>query len=273
MLTAEEETTLALAWRDDGNEAALHTLTVAYLKFAISEASKYTRYKIPFEDLIQEASVGLMYASKKFDPDRGFRYSTYARHWISMYLREHVIRSKSLVRAGKTQAQRKLFFNMSRARRKIEHKAQIEGVNISWAEMNAIIAHDMKLPLKDVELMAGYMNGDFSLNAPQGSQEEGNATTFEDLLEDDTPSGAQLYENTESQAQYAKLIVDALDTLNDRERKIIQERKLTEDPKTLEVLGVEFSISKERVRQVEEKALEKMKKFLEREGINEKLFA
>lgn len=265
MLDAETEHALAVAWRDHRDEAALHRLISAYMRLAISQASKFKRYGAPMPDLIQEAALGLMKAAEKFDPDRGVRFSTYAVWWIKASVQDHVMRNWSLVRTGSTSAQKSLFFNMRRVQARFEREALAAGAPIERADLLQKIATELGVPLRDVETMDGRLSGsDFSLNATQSSDEEGRE--WIDTLEDDSATTTQIVEENHDQAQLKAWVSDAMSTLSDRERFILTARKLADEPRTLESLGDELKLSKERVRQVEAAAFGKMRVTLAGHG-------
>ena len=262
LLDAETELRLAYAWRDDRDEQALHRLIHAYMRLAISMAAKFKRYGAPMNDLIQEAGVGLMKAADKFDPDRGVRFSTYAVWWIKASIQDYVMRNWSMVRTGSTSSQKSLFFNMRRVQAQLEREASAAGVELDRHQLNQQIATEIGVPLRDVEMMDGRLSGsDFSLNAVQSSDDEGRE--WIEALEDDSAQAAELVEAEHDRRQLRAWLVEALQALNERERFIITERKLREEPRTLESLGVELSLSKERVRQLEAAAFQKMRKTLE----------
>ncbi len=262
LLDAETELALAYAWRDQRDEQALHRLITAYMRLAISMASKFKRYGAPMNDLIQEASVGLMKAADKFDPDRGVRFSTYAVWWIKASIQDYVMRNWSMVRTGSTSSQKSLFFNMRRVQARLEREAAAEGRELDRQEMRELIAIEVGVPLHDVEMMEGRLSGsDFSLNATQSVDDEGRE--WIDALEDDGPQAAQTVENNHDNDTLRQWLVTALSALNDREQFIVRERKLRDEPRTLESLGTELGLSKERVRQLEAAAFGKMRKSLE----------
>ncbi len=262
LLDAETELRLAYAWRDQRDEAALHRLITAYMRLAISMASKFRRYGAPMNDLIQEAGLGLMKAADKFDPDRGVRFSTYAVWWIKASIQDYVMRNWSLVRTGSTSSQKSLFFNLKRVQAKLEREAQAVGEVLDRHQLREKIAHEVGVPLHDVEMMEGRLSGsDFSLNATQASDEDGRE--WIDALQDDGLQATDIVERTHDAAQLRSWLVSAITSLNPRERFIIRERKLREDPRTLESLGEELGLSKERVRQLESAAFAKMRKSLE----------
>ena len=265
MLDADTERALAYAWRDERDEEALHRLINAYMRLAISMASKFRRYGAPMNDLIQEAGLGLMKAADKFDPDRGVLFSTYAVWWIKASIQEYVMRNWSMVRTGSTSSQKSLFFNMRRVQARIEREAMAKGEELDGHQLREMIAHEVGVPLRDVEMMEGRLSGsDFSLNATQSSEDEGRE--WVDTIEDDGPQAQELVEKDHDQATLRTWLGQAMDALNERERFIVRERKLREAPRTLECLGEELNLSKERVRQLEAAAFIKMRKHLERHG-------
>jgi RNA polymerase sigma-32 factor len=262
LLDAETELRLAYAWRDQRDEQALHRLITAYMRLAISMASKFRRYGAPMNDLIQEASLGLMKAADKFDPDRGVRFSTYAVWWIKASIQDYVMRNWSMVRTGSTSSQKSLFFNMRRVQARLEREAAAEGRILEGHTMRQMIATEVGVPLHDVEMMEGRLSGsDFSLNATQSSEDEGRE--WIEALEDDAPQASETVENSHDTDTLRQWLLVALSSLNDRERFIVRERKLREEPRTLESLGDELGLSKERVRQLEAAAFGKMRKCLE----------
>ena len=263
LLDAETELQLAYAWRDSRDEAALHRLITAYMRLAISMAAKFKRYGAPMNDLVQEAGLGLMKAADKFDPDRGVRFSTYAVWWIKASVQDYVMRNWSMVRTGSTSSQKSLFFNMRRVQAQLEREAQQTGENLDKHQLNQLIATEVGVPLNDVEMMDGRLSGsDFSLNATQASDEEGRE--WIETLEDENARADLTVEEEHDQKRLADWIGVAMDALNEREQFIVRERKLIESPRTLESLGAELGLSKERVRQLEAAAFGKMRKYLEK---------
>jgi len=263
LLDAETELQLAYAWRDSRDEAALHRLITAYMRLAISMAAKFKRYGAPMNDLVQEAGLGLMKAADKFDPDRGVRFSTYAVWWIKASVQDYVMRNWSMVRSGSTSSQKSLFFNMRRVQAQLEREAQQTGENLDKHQLNQLIATEVGVPLNDVEMMDGRLSGsDFSLNATQASDEEGRE--WIETLEDENARADLTVEEEHDQQRLADWIGVAMDALNEREQFIVRERKLIESPRTLESLGAELGLSKERVRQLEAAAFGKMRKYLEK---------
>jgi RNA polymerase sigma-32 factor len=262
LLDAETELRLAYAWRDERCEESLHRLITAYMRLAISMAAKFKRYGAPMNDLIQEAGLGLMKAADKFDPDRGVRFSTYAVWWIKASIQDYVMRNWSMVRTGSTSSQKSLFFNMRRVQARLEREALAAGVILDKQTMRERIATEVGVPLHDVEMMEGRLSGsDFSLNATQSTDEDGRE--WIDALEDDSEQAATTVEHSHDTEQLRQWLLVALTALNDRERFIVRERKLREEPRTLESLGAELKLSKERVRQLEAAAFAKMRKSLE----------
>lgn len=262
LLDAETELELAYAWRDNRDEAALHRLITAYMRLAISMAGKFKRYGAPMNDLIQEAGLGLMKAADKFDPDRGVRFSTYAIWWIKASIQDHVMRNWSMVRTGSTSSQKSLFFNMRRVQAQLERTASSNGETLDQHQLRQMISTEIGVPLHDVEMMDGRLSGsDFSLNATQSAEDEGRE--WIDTLVDDSAQAAEVVEESHDIAQLRSWLVSAMGELTDREQFILRERKLRDKPRTLESLGDELSLSKERVRQLEAAAFGKMRKSLE----------
>ncbi|WP_171119665.1 RNA polymerase factor sigma-32 [Ruegeria sp. HKCCA5463] len=262
LLDAETELKLAYAWRDERDEQALHRLITAYMRLAISMAAKFKRYGAPMNDLIQEAGLGLMKAADKFDPDRGVRFSTYAVWWIKASIQDYVMRNWSMVRTGSTSSQKSLFFNMRRVQARLEREAATEGQELDRHQLHQMIATEIGVPLRDVEMMEGRLSGsDFSLNAVQSADEDGRE--WIDALEDDREQAAEAVEHSLDTEQLRKWLLTAMNALNDRERFIVRERKLRDPARTLESLGTELGLSKERVRQLEAAAFAKMRKNLE----------
>ena len=262
LLDAETELALAYAWRDRRDEAALHRLITAYMRLAVSMAAKFRRYGAPMNDLIQEASLGLMKAADKFDPDRGVRFSTYAVWWIKASIQDYVMRNWSVVRTGSTSNQKSLFFNLRRVQAQVEREAMARGEPLDRHQLRERIAREVGVPLHDVEVMEGRLSGsDFSLDATQSSDEDGRA--WVDILPDEAAQPDETVADNHDTARLRGWLVEAMGVLSERERFIIRERKLREEPRTLESLGTELSLSKERVRQLEAAAFGKMRRALE----------
>lgn len=262
LLDAETEAALAYAWRDQRDEQALHRLITAYMRLAISMAAKFKRYGAPMNDLIQEASLGLMKAADKFDPDRGVRFSTYAVWWIKASIQDYVMRNWSMVRTGSTSSQKSLFFNLRRVQARIEREAAALGEELPTDELHGRIAAELGVSVADVEMMSGRLGGsDFSLNATQSTDDEGRE--WIDTIEDDSPATEDRVEHAHDTETLRQWLLTAMSALNDRERFILRERRLRDDPRTLESLGEEMGLSKERIRQLEVAAFAKMRKSLE----------
>ena len=262
LLDAETELQLAYLWRDHKDEQALHRLITAYMRLAISMASKFKRYGVPMNDLIQEAGLGLMKAAEKFDPYRGVRFSTYAVWWIKASVQDYVMRNWSLVRTGSTSSQKALFFNMRRIQAQLEREAMQMGISLDSDQLHRKIATEIGVPLGDVKMMDGRLSGsDYSLNATQSTDEEGRE--WIETLEDESEGADSLFEQAHDNAHLRKCLLDALSTLNERERLIVRERAIREDTRTLESLGKELSLSKERIRQIEAAAFQKLRKHLQ----------
>ncbi|MEL6584212.1 MAG: RNA polymerase factor sigma-32 [Pseudomonadota bacterium] len=260
MLDAETELELARAWRDHRDERALHRLVNAYMRLAVSMAAKYRRYGAPMPDLIQEAGVGLMKAADKFDPERGVRFSTYAVWWIKASIQDYVMRNWSMVRTGSTSSQKALFFNLRRVRAKIERE---EGGahGLDGSVMRQRISEEVGVPLRDVEMMEARLSGsDFSLNAQQAGDE---GREWLEALEDESAQADETVSHAHDMERVRGWLADAMKALTPREKMIVIERKLKDDPRTLESLGNELGLSKERIRQLEAQALKKLRKRLE----------
>ena len=262
LLDAETELALARAWRDHGDQRALHRLVMAYMRLAISVASRFRRYGAPMGDLIQEASLGLMKAAEKFDPDRGVRFSTYAVWWIKASVQDHVMRNWSMVRTGSTSSQKSLFFNLRRVEAKLLREAAARGETVNSSELRRMVAGDLGVPLADVEMMAGRLSGgDASLNVPQSAGEDGR--DWIDTIEDAGADATAQVEVAHDRDCLRGWLAAALAGLSARERYIVVERRLNGDGRTLESLGTELGLSKERIRQLEAAAYAKLRKRLE----------
>lgn len=265
MLDAETERALAIAWRDHRDEAALHRLITAYMRLAISMASKFRKYGAPVGDLIQEASVGLMKAAEKFDPDRGVRFSTYAMWWIKASIQDYVMRNWSMVRTGSTSSQKSLFFNLRRVEAQLQREATEVGEELDGYQLRERVAQQIGVSVADVEMMSGRLSGgDMSLNARQSGEDEGRE--WIETLMDDAPGADEVVAERHDQLALQGWLAEALETLTERERMIVKARKMSDAPRTLEALGEELRLSKERVRQIEAAALDKMRHGLERQG-------
>ena len=267
LLGAEQEANLARAWRDNRDKAALDTLITAYMRLALSMAAKFRRYGAAMPDLTQEAAMGLMKAAEKFDPDRGVRFSTYAMFWIKAQLQDYVMRNWSMVRTGSTTSQKSLFFNMRRVEARLMREAAAEGRVLEGQDLRQAVAVELGVPLGDVAMMDGRLSGsDASLNATQASDEDGRE--WIDVLEDDSTQAADRFATTVLRDH----LTFALKSLSPRERMIVRERQLVEAPRTLESLGQELKLSKERIRQLEAAAFAKLRRALEAQGASPREF-
>jgi len=261
LLEKEHELKLARQWRDKGNERALHELVSAYARLVIAMAAKFRNYGLPMGDLIQEGNIGLMQAANRFDPDRDVRFSTYATWWIRAAIQDYVLRNWSIVRTGTTAAQKSLFFNLRRLRAKIESEKEGEGLD---SKDRKKIAGQLKVKVTDVESMESRLSGsDQSLNARIG---ENGEDEWQSLLSDDAPNPEDVVIGMKDSETRSEWLRQALGTLDDREQKIITERHLNEEIVTLEDLGRDLGISKERVRQLEARAMDKLKHSLSEHG-------
>lgn len=262
LLDAETELELAYAWRDRRDEVALHRLITAYMRLAISMAMKFRHYGTPMNDMIQEAGLGLMKAADKFDPDRGVRFSTYAVWWIKASIQDYVMRNWSMVRTGSTSSQKALFFNLRRVQAQLQREAREVGEELDPHQLRARIAQHIGVPLADVEMMEGRLSGgDYSLNALQSGDEDGRE--WIETLEDDGTQAAESVELRHDAERLRVWLGQAMQTLTPRERHVVHERKLRDEPRTLESLGEELGLSKERIRQIEAAAFAKMRRALE----------
>ncbi|MHB9879623.1 RNA polymerase sigma factor RpoH [Pacificimonas sp. ICDLI1SI03] len=258
VLTAEEEYMLAIRFKEHGDRDAAHRMVTSHLRLVAKIAMGYRGYGLPTSDLISEGNVGLMQGVKKFEPDKGFRLSTYAMWWIRASIQEFILRSWSLVKIGTTAAQKKLFFNLRRM------KSQIDAFEDGDMHPDDVkqIATELKVTEEEVISMNRRMmrGGDTSLNAPLRA-EEGDSE-WQDWLEDDEPLQDSIVADAQEADVRSALLAEALSTLNDREKHIITERRLTDEPQTLEELSQVYDISRERVRQIEVRAFEKLQKAM-----------
>ena len=256
MLSAEEELELSRRWRDHEDMAAAHKLVTSHLRLVAKIAMGYRGYGLPVGELISEGNVGMMQAVKRFDPDRGFRLATYAMWWIRAAIQEYILHSWSLVKMGTTAAQKKLFFNLRRL------KGQMQAIDDGdlQPEQVAKIAHALDVPEQDVISMNRRLSApDHSLNAPVRSDSEGE---WQDWLVDESESQETAIAEHEELSGRKALLTSALKTLNERERHILIERRLKDNPTTLEELSQQYGISRERVRQIEVRAFEKLQRAM-----------
>jgi RNA polymerase sigma-32 factor len=255
LLTREHEYELATRWREQEDVSALHEIITAYTRLVISTATRFRNYGLPIADLIQEGSVGLLQAAARFEPERGVRFSTYASWWIRSAMQDFVLRNWSIVRTGTTASQKSLFFNLRRLRAKIGGADGPLG-----REGRQRIAAELKVRLRDVEMMEGRLAAsDQSLNAPVG---ENGEHEWQDFIADTRPLPEEIVFKSQDSQSRAVWLDEALHTLSERERIIIGKRRLTDEGMTLAELGRDFGISKERVRQIEHKALEKLRSLM-----------
>ncbi len=265
MLQPEQEYSLAKAWRDGGDEQAAHQLVTSHLRLVAKIAMGYRGYGLPVGELISEGNVGMMQAVKRFDPDRGFRLATYAMWWIRAAIQEYILHSWSLVKMGTTAAQKKLFFNLRRLKGQM---AALEEGDLS-PEVVAKIAHSLAVPEADVVSMNRRLSApDNSLNAPVRADSEGE---WQDWLVDDSESQEEELAERQDMTNRKALLATALKTLNERERHILIERRLKDEPTTLEELSQQYNISRERVRQIEVRAFEKLQKSMKQQVVEQRM--
>ena len=259
MLSAEEEYTLANRWQVHKDTNAAHQLVTSHLRLVAKIAMGYKGYGLPITDIISEGNIGLMQAAQKFDPEKGFRLTTYAMWWIKAAMQEYILRSWSLVKIGTTAVQKKLFFNLRSAKNRIQ--AYEEG-DLKQENLEKI-SNQLNVPEKEVINMNRRLSGgDPSLNAT--IKADGDQTgEWQDWLESDEPNQEESYSEKEEENLRKEMINESLQVLNDRELDIIQTRKLSDTPTTLEELSEKYNISRERIRQIEVRALETVKEALE----------
>jgi RNA polymerase sigma-32 factor len=256
LLAADEEFMLAKRWREHGDAGAAHRLVTSHLRLVAKIAMGYRGYGLPISELISEGNVGMMQAVKRFEPDKGFRLATYAMWWIRASIQEYILHSWSLVKMGTTAAQKKLFFNLRRA------KAQLQVMDDSQftPEKVARIATDLGVPEQDVVQMNQRLAApDHSLNAPLRGDGEGDLE-WQDWLVDESANQEIRLADEQEFTRRKSMMETAMKTLNERERQILIERRLTDDPATLEDLSAKYKVSRERVRQIENRAFEKLQK-------------
>jgi RNA polymerase sigma-32 factor len=253
MLQPEEEFMLAKRWREHGDRQAAHKLVTSHLRLVAKIAMGYRGYGLPIGEVISEGNVGLMQAVKRFEPDKGFRLATYAMWWIKASIQEFILRSWSLVKMGTTASQKKLFFNL----RKV--KGQIQALEEGDLRPDQVteIARRLGVPQEDVISMNRRLSGDASLNAPVRFDTEGE---WQDWLVDESEDQEQTLARGEESAMRHEMLSEAMQKLTDRERRVFEARRLRDDPVTLEDLSQEFGVSRERIRQIEVRAFEKVQK-------------
>src|SRR4249920_131247 len=254
MLEPQNEYMLAKRWREHGDRDAAHKLVTSHLRLVAKIAMGYRGYGLPISEVISEGNVGLMQAVKRFEPEKGFRLATYAMWWIKASIQEYILRSWSLVKMGTTANQKKLFFNLRKAKSKI---SALEEGDLRPDQVK-IIARRLGVTEQDVVDMNRRLDGDVSLNTP--IREEGDSGEWQDWLVDDSASQESRLAESEESDNRRQALGDALSVLNDRERRIFEARRLADDPITLEDLAAEFGVSRERVRQIEVRAFEKVQR-------------
>ncbi len=257
MLEREYEVALARRWRDEEDADALHEIIEAHIRLVVRIASKFKGYGLPIGDLIQEGNRGLLEAANRFDPDRNVRYSTYATWWILAAMQEYIVRNSSIVRIGTTPAQKSLFFNLRKLRAKLTDNLAARMTE----EERELIASELRVPLAAVERMESHFSRpDQSLNATVG---ESDSNEFVDLLSDDSPTPEAIVGDLIDSETRGKWIADAMEHLTQREREVITRRFLKDDKITLAEIGETFGVTKERIRQIEGKALSKLREALQ----------
>jgi len=261
VLTAEQEYMLAKRYEEHEDPEAASQLVSSHLRLVAKIAMGYRGYGLPVSDLISEGNVGLMQGVKKFEPDRGFRLATYAMWWIKASIQEYILRSWSLVKMGTTAAQKKLFFNLRRMKKQLE---AYEDTDLTPDDV-AKIATDLGVPEQEVVNMNRrmMMGGDGSLNTPMRNGEDGSGE-WQDWLTDDRPLQDETVADSEEAQVRHEMLLDAMGSLNEREQHILTERRLTENPQTLEELSQVYDVSRERIRQIEVRAFEKLQKAMQR---------
>jgi RNA polymerase sigma-32 factor len=254
MLAPDEEFMLAKRWQEHEDSDAAEKLVTSHLRLVARIAMGYRGYGLPIGEVISEGNVGLMQAVKRFDPDKGFRLATYAMWWIRASIQEYILRSWSLVKMGTTAAQKKLFFNLRRA------KSQLQALDDGDLKPEHVktIATKLGVPEEDVVNMNRRLSGDASLNAPIRAESESGE--WQDWLVDDTPTQEDRLVEDEELSRRRSYLSSAMAVLNDRERRVFEARRLAEEPATLEELSEEFGVSRERIRQIEVRAFEKIQK-------------
>lgn len=259
-LEREEEHLLAVRWKDEGDQAALHRLASAHIRLVIAIAARFKHYNLPMADLIQEGHVGLLEAAARFDPERDVRFSTYATWWIRAAIQDYVLRNWSIVRGGTSSAQKALFFNLRRMRAKFAQR----GEDVSTSQLYQSIAETIGVSVADVAMMDARLSGqDMSLNAPMADPDNAAASERQDFLVWDGPGPDELVGEEIDRVRRIKWLRAALSVLSEREMRILRERRLVDNAATLEALGSRLGISKERVRQIETRAIEKLRQALD----------
>ena len=261
LLEPEEEYMLAKAWVDHQDSESAHRLVTSHLRLAAKIAMGYRGYGLPQAEVISEANVGLMQAVKRFDPEKGFRLATYAMWWIRASIQEYILRSWSLVKMGTTSAQKKLFFNLRKAKSKLGalEEGDLRPENV------AQIARDLSVTEQEViDMNRRLSGGDASLNATVGGADGDSTAQWQDWLEDEDANQAEAFAEADELDQRRSMLTAAMDVLNDREKDILTERRLRDNPITLEELSTRYGVSRERIRQIEVRAFEKLQDRMRR---------
>jgi RNA polymerase sigma-32 factor len=261
MLEPQQEYMLAKRWQEHEDAAAAQKLVTSHLRLVARIAMGYRGYGLPIGEVISEGNVGLMQAVKRFDPDKGFRLATYAMWWIRAAIQEYILRSWSLVKMGTTASQKKLFFNLRKA------KSQLQALEEGDLRPDQVaqIATNLGVPEEDVISMNRRLGGDASLNAPLRADSESGE--WQDWLVDDSPSQESILVESEEMERRREYLETAMESLNDRERRIFTARRLADEPLTLEELSSEFNVSRERIRQIEVRAFEKVQKAVQKAAV------
>ena len=254
MLERDQEYQLAKRWREHGDRNAADQLVASHLRLAAKIAMGYRGYGLPVSEIISEGNVGLMQALNRFEPEKGFRFATYAMWWIRACIQDYILRSWSLVKIGTTTNQKKLFFKLRSAKNKI---AALESGDLHPDQV-ALIAKSLDVPDQDVIDMNRRLGGDKSINAPL--RNDGEAGEWQDYLVDQAPSPEAIVVEQDETERQRKALIAAIDVLDDRERRIFEARLLADEPLTLEELAMKFNVSRERIRQIEARAFEKVRK-------------
>ncbi len=261
MLEPQQEYMLAKRWQEHEDAAAAQKLVTSHLRLVARIAMGYRGYGLPIGEVISEGNVGLMQAVKRFDPDKGFRLATYAMWWIRAAIQEYILRSWSLVKMGTTASQKKLFFNLRKA------KSQLQALEEGDLRPDQVktIATNLGVPEEDVVSMNRRLGGDASLNAPLRANSESGE--WQDWLVDEGPSQETILVETEEMDRRREYLETAMESLNERERRIFAARRLSDEPLTLEELSTEFNVSRERIRQIEVRAFEKVQKAVQKAAL------
>jgi RNA polymerase sigma-32 factor len=258
LLEDDEEFRLARRWREHSDRAAADRLVQSHLRLVVSVAANYRGYGLPIAELVSEGSIGLMQAVERFDPDKGFRLATYAIWWIKAAIQQYIIRSTSLVKIGTTTNQRRLFFNLRKAKSRI---AVLDDGDMR-SDQVALIAARLDVAEQDVIEMNRRLSGDVSLSVPVG--DESDSISWQDKLADEAPNPEDILSGQDELANGRAALTEALTTLSDRERRIFVSRRLADQPRRLEEIAGELGVSRERVRQIEMTAFEKIRRFVTR---------